>query len=294
MIQLEPTERIATITKEAFIRDYKERKKPLVIEQLTASWPARQKWNLDYLCEVAGDNTVPLYGGGDRAKGKRHQHASVAAMKLRDYIESLRQGENKLRMFFYNVLQYAPKLTEDFTFPDIGLKLFSKLPVLFFGGKGAKVQMHFDIDLADILLCHFGGKKRVYLFAPDQKQYLYHVPFSFSSLFDIDVENPDYERFPALQYLQGSIAELEHGDVLYIPPGYWHYIVYEEIGFSMALRAFPRQPKIFAQMLHNLVVIRSVEGLMRKFVGQPWNDRNEMRAVLNTHKNLGLQNLTGL
>ncbi|MGR8935808.1 MAG: cupin-like domain-containing protein [Gammaproteobacteria bacterium] len=288
MIKLEPAPRVAALTKEVFLRDYKARETPVVIEQLTASWPARQKWSLDYLCEVAGDNTVPLYGGGDRAKGKRHQHAAVAAMKLRDYIESLKQGENKLRMFFYNIPQYAPKLTEDFTFPDIGLKLFSKLPVLFFGGKGAKVQMHFDIDLADILLCHFGGKKRVYLFAPEQKKYLYHVPFSFSGLFDIDIEHPDYERFPALHYLQGSVAELEHGDVLYIPPGYWHYIVYEDIGFSMALRAFPRRPIIFVQMLRNLVVIRTVEGVMRKFVGQPWNDRNERLAVLNTHRKLGL------
>lgn len=288
MIKLEPTKRIATITKDDFIRGYKTPEIPVVIEQLTAAWPARQKWNLDYLCAVAGDNTVPLYGGGDRAKGRRHQHASVAAMKLRDYIASLKQGENKLRMFFYNILSYAPQLTKDFAFPDLGLKLFTKLPVLFFGGKGAKVQMHFDIDLADILLCHFGGKKRVYLFAPEQKKYLYHVPFSFSSLFDIDIEHPDYEKYPALQYLQGSVAELEHGDVLYIPPGYWHYIVYEEIGFSMALRAFPRKPKIFAQMLKNLIVIRSVEGLMRKFVGQSWNDRNELLAVLNTHRKLGI------
>lgn len=293
MIKLEPTARVKTISKHDFLRRYKTPEIPVVIEQLTADWPARRKWSLDYLCDVAGDNTVPLYGGGDRAKGRRHQHASVASMKLRDYIESLKQGENKLRMFFYNILSCAPKLIDDFTYPDLGLKLFNKLPVLFFGGQGAKVQMHFDIDLADILLCHFGGKKRVYLFAPEQKKYLYHVPFSFSSLFDIDVENPDYRRFPALQFLQGSVTELNHGDVLYIPPGYWHYIVYEEIGFSMALRAFPRKPKTFAHMLSNLVVIRTIEGLMRKFVGQTWNDRNEALALLNTHKRLGLQNLTG-
>jgi ribosomal protein L16 Arg81 hydroxylase len=153
------------------------------------------------------------------------------------------------------------------------LKFFTKLPVLFFGGNGAKVQMHFDIDLADILLCHFGGKKRVYLFAPEQKKYLYHVPYSFSALFDIDIEHPDYEKFPALQYLEGFVTELNHGDALYIPPGYWHYIVYEEISFSLSLRAFPRQPKALMTMFYNIIVIRNVEGLMRKLVGQAWNDR---------------------
>ena len=39
---------------------------------------------------------------------------------------------------------------------------------MFFGGKGAKVQMHFDIDYADIFLCHFGGKKKITLFSPQQ------------------------------------------------------------------------------------------------------------------------------
>lgn len=286
MIELEPTARIANISKEDFIRNYKTPQIPVVIEQLTATWPAREKWNLDYICAVAGDNIVPLYGGGDRARGRRHQHAARTREKLRDYIASLKQGENKLRVFFYNILSYAPKLTEDFTYPDIGLKLFTKLPVLFFGGKGAKVQMHFDIDLADILLCHFGGKKRVYLFTPDQAKYLYHVPFSFSSLFDIDVEMPDYEKFPALQHLKGSVAELEHGDVLYIPSGYWHYIVYEDIGFSMALRAFPRRPKGFSQLIYNILITRNIDALMRKIVGQPWNDRNELKALLNTHKNI--------
>lgn len=207
-------------------------------------------------------------------------------MKLKDYIEMLRQGENKLRMFFYNIRTEAPMLLKDFTYPDIGLKFFDRLPVLFFGGKGAKVQMHFDIDWADILLCHFGGKKLVYLFPPEQTKYMYHVPFSFSSLFDIDYENPDYEKYPALHLLVGSVTELEHGDVLYIPPGFWHYIVYEEIGFSMALRAFPRGGRALLHMLYNLLVIRNIEGLMRKLVGQAWNDRNERKAVWRTEKNL--------
>jgi ribosomal protein L16 Arg81 hydroxylase len=286
MIKLQPIERVATLSKAEFLGHYKDCQKPVVIEQLTAAWPARQKWTLDYLVEVAGENTVPLYGGGYRAEGRRHQHSSVAALKLKEYIVALRQGENKLRMFFYNIRTEAPALLNDFSYPDIGLKLFDKLPVLFFGGKGAKVQMHFDIDWADILLCHFGGKKRVYLFSPEQTKYMYHVPFSFSSLFDIDYEYPDYEKYPALHRLEGTVAELEHGDVLYIPPGYWHYIVYDEISFSMALRAFPRGGKALFHMLYNLIVIRTIEGLMRKIVGQPWNDRNERKAMLRTHHNV--------
>ena len=176
----------------------------------------------------------------------------------------------------------APELVKDFSYPDIGLPFFKKLPVLFAGGKGAKVQMHFDIDLADIFLCHFGGRKRVLLISPEQTRYMYKVPFLFSSLFDFD--NPDYKKYPALKFLQGEVVYLNHGDVLYIPPGYWHYIVYEDIGFSMSLRAFPRSAKNIFKMLRNIFLIRTVEGLMRKVIGQSWNDRNERLAIINTNK----------
>lgn len=200
----------------------------------------------------------------------------------------LQQGEKDLRIFFYNILSESPVLIKDFSFPDIELKLFKKLPVLFVGGKGATVQMHFDIDYADILLCYFGGKKRIYLFSPEQTKYLYRVPFSFSSLFDIDYRNPDFEKYPALKYLEGEYAELNHGDVLYIPSGYWYYIVYDDMSFSMALRAFPRKPGLFLRLLYNVFIIKNVDGLMRKIISQRWNQRNESLAISKTHRNLGI------
>ena len=285
MINQSPVKRVDNLTKEEFMTCYKRDEKPVVIEKLTEDWPAREKWSIDYIKEVAGHNRVPLYDSKP-STDYRHQYDPALEMDLKSYFEMLEQGENDLRLFFYNILSGAPELVKDFSYPEIGLHFFKKLPVLFAGGKGAKVQMHFDIDYADIFLCHFGGKKRVLLFSPEQTKYMYHVPFSFSSYFDVDYDSPDYEKYPALQFLQGEVAELNHGDVLYIPPGYWHYIVYEEIGLSMALRAFPRTPKNFLKMMKNLIIIRTVEGLMRKLIGQSWNDRNARLAISNTNKHL--------
>ncbi len=290
MKSVSPTQRVAQISKQDFLRQHKKLCRPLVIEELTRDWPARARWDAEYFSAVAGDRPVPLYDS-QPSRDRKHQHAPAAEMPLRDYLGMLDQGENDLRMFFYNILAKAPELRNDFSFPDLGLPLFKKLPVLFVGGRGARVQMHFDIDHADILLCHFGGKKKVLLFHPDQTPYLYKVPFSFSSLFDINYEQPDYERYPALQYAHGEIAELKHGDVLYIPPGYWHYIMYEDIGFSMSLRAFPRDPLNLYRMLRNLLFTRTIEGLMRRLAGQRWNDRNERLSVSRTQTYLMRRNL---
>jgi hypothetical protein len=258
---------------------------PVVFNDLSEHWPAKKKWNLDYLSEHYGELRVPVYSS-QPAKDNNHQHAATKTLKLSEYFALLKSGENDLRMFFYNILQNAPTLLDDFKYPDIGLKFFKRLPVLFVGGKGSKVQMHYDIDYAHLLLCHFGGKKKVLLIPPEQTPYMYKVPYSFSSLFAVDFSVPDFEKYPALQKINGYTTELNHGDCLYIPPGYWHYITYEEASFSMTLRAFPRTFQHRLSLMKNIFITRTIDGLMRKIVGQPWNDRNERLAIEKTHKNL--------
>lgn len=288
MVSLTAVERVDTLPASAFINHYKKPARAVVIEGLTRDWPARQKWSVDYLKQMAGDRVVPLYDSKP-SRDRKHQHAPTARMPLAEYLDLLAAGENDLRLFFFNLLDAAPALQQDFRFPDeMGLKFFKRLPVLFMGGKGARVQMHFDIDLADIFLCHFGGPKQVMLFPPSQSRHLYHVPFSFSSLFDVRYDDPDYDRYPALRHAEGFETTLNHGDVLYMPPGYWHFIRYPEISFSMSLRALPRDIGNVLRMANNILAIRTVEGLMRKLVGQPWNDWNERRAVTRTHRHLGL------
>lgn len=274
-----------SISSREFIERFKKTARPVILTKLTQHWPARAKWDIDYLSQVAGEKVVPVYSS-KRAEGNDHQHAAAAKMKMKDYLDLLKQGESDLRMFFYNILYGVPRLLKDFSYPKMGLWFFKRLPVLFVGGKGARVQMHYDIDLSDLVLCHFGGRKHVLLVPPEQSRYMYQVPYSFSALYDVNFEKPDFIRYPALKKIQAHYAVLEHGDALYIPSGYWHYIVYEDIGFSLTLRSFPSRISQQLTLLKNILITRNIEGLMRKFVGQEWNDRNERRAVDNTHKHL--------
>lgn len=285
MISSSEIQRLDQISRTQFTKQFLDKGKPVVLTDITKDWDAVKKWNFDYLTEVAGNNIVPVYSSNP-ARDTEHQHAAAANMKLGKYLQMLKKGEKDLRMFFYNILNEAPQLLNDFSYPDIGMKFVKRLPVLFIGGKGAKVQMHYDIDLANLLLCHFGGKKRVLLIPPEQTPFMYKVPYSFSSLFDVDFSNPDFEKHPALAKLQGYTTELNHGDALFIPSGYWHYITYQDMGFSMTLRSFPRKFNQRLIMMKNIFITRTIEGLMRRFQGQKWNDRNEKLAIKMTHKNL--------
>src|SRR5690606_56603 len=275
-IKTTPITRVKSITKDDFINNYYKKQRPVLIENLSKEWPAYNKWNLDYIQSLAGDQIVPLYNN-EPTKGRQNSVVPAKKMKLYDYIEILKTQPTDLRMFFYNVLQKMPELTKDFSYPDIGLKFFKKLPVMFFGGKGSKVLAHYDMDLADLVHFHFHGHKKVTLFAPDQAKHLYKVPFTVHNLECIDMDHPDFEKYHALQLAEGISVEMKHGDALYMPSGYWHYITYEDGGFSITLRAFPRRFKQFTEFVTNIVFMRTFENLMRRTIGQKWVDYKEQK-----------------
>lgn len=282
-----PVDRVENISKATFIKKYYKPQKPVLITGLTKNWPAYTKWKLDYIQQRAGDQVVPLYDN-EPAKDKESVYAPVKEMKLFDYIEILKTQPTDLRIFFYNILNKMPELLDDFEYPDIGLKFFKKLPALFFGGEKSKVFMHYDIDLPDSMHFHFDGDKAVTLFSPEQTKYLYRVPFSIHNVEDIDMDNPDFKKYPALQYAEGIRAEMKHGDALYMPSGYWHSIRYLNGGFSMTLRALPRHPARFAHMLYNVFIMRHIDNISRKYRGQKWLDHKDRLAIRRTERHLDL------
>lgn len=286
-MQLAQIDKVASITKEEFIKNYFKPQKPVIIEHFVDDWPAMQKWDLDYMAQVAGEKVVPLYD--DRPvrhdEGFNQAHAE---MKMSEYVDLLKREPTRYRIFLWNILKEVPELQKDFTYPDFGLRLMKGLPMLFFGGEDSYTFMHYDIDLANIFHFHFHGKKQVILFDQDQNDYLYKIPHSLIVREDIDFANPDYDKWPALKKANGFIGELEHGNVLYMPEGYWHYMRYITPGFSMSLRAIARNPKNLGKAVYNVFVMRHFDNLMRRLKGQDWIDAKNERAIKRTHAKLGI------
>ena len=78
---------------------------------------------------------------------------------------------------------------------------------------------------------------------------------------------------------------LNHGEVLYMPEGYWHYMKYLTPGFSMSLRAIARQPINLSKAIYNILIMRHYDNAMRRFQGQKWIYWKNEQAVVRTHKN---------
>ena len=286
-LNLQNVPRIKNISKEDFIKLYFKPQKPVVIESLIEDWPAYSKWNFDYMKEVAGDKVVPLYDDRpvDYKDGFNEAHAK---MKMSEYIDLLKREPTKYRIFLWNILKEIPILQKDFEYPDLGLKLMKGLPMLFFGGKDSHTFMHYDIDLANIFHFHFEGKKQCILFDQEQSKYLYKIPHSLIPREDIDFSNPDFEKWPALKHAKGYIAELNHGEVLYMPEGYWHYMKYITPGFSMSLRAIARNPINLGKAIYNVFVMRNFDNVMRRIQGQKWIDWKNEQAIVRTNRYNGI------
>jgi hypothetical protein len=282
-LNLTEIERVETISKEDFYKHYIKKQKPLVIQKLTKDWPAFDKWNLNYIKTIAGEKIVPLYD--DRpVSHKDGFNEAHATMKMTDYIDLLQSKPTNYRIFLYDLMKEVPVLQNDFKWPKIGLRLVKQLPMLFFGGENSKVFMHYDIDYSNILHFHFHGKKQCMLFAPNQTPFLYKVPHALIAREDIDFDNPDFEKFPALKKAQGLITTLNHGEMLYMPEGYWHYMKYLTPGFSMSLRAFPRRIPNLSKAIYNVFIMRYFDSIMRKIKGQAWIDYKNEKALKNTKK----------
>ena len=270
-MQLKEIERVKNLSTEDFVTQYVNTGTPVIFTELIKDWPAYSKWTFDYLKSNYGDVKVPIFDSKP-AKGNEKSSAPVANMALSEYIEILEKGPSDLRIFLLNLLQKFPRLTEDFSYPEIGLKFFKSLPTLFFGGEGAKVTMHYDLDWSNNIHVNFQGEKSVVLFKHEQKKYLYKIPFAITAIEDIDFDKPDFNKYPALEKAEGWKTIMKHGDTLFIPSGHWHYIKYLSPSFSLTLRSLPKSTKKRLSFLKSLILHRPFDNLMRRAQGQKWVD----------------------
>ena len=117
-----------------------------------------------------------------------------------------------------------------------------------------------------------------------QNKHLYKVPHSLITREDVDFTKPDLKKWPALKHAKGYIANLNHGEVLYMPEGWRHYMRYITPGFSMSLRAIARNPLNIGKAFYNVLFMRSFDQFMRRIKGQDWIDWKNQQAIERTNR----------
>ena len=278
-IILKPIDVVDDISKEEFYEKYLKPRRPVVIKNMAKKWPAYQKWTMEYMKEVVGDVEVPLYDSS-KADPSAPINSSAAKMKFGDYIDLIQREPTDLRIFLFDPIKFAPKLLEDYISPkELMGGFLDKYPNMFFGGKGSVTFLHFDIDMAHIFHTHFNGRKHILLFDYKWRERLYQIPYATYALEDYDIENPDFTKFPALDGVEGIECFLEHGDTLFMPTGWWHWMKYLDGSFSISLRAWDKSWAVKAHSLWNLTVQRKFDDIMKSNFKKKYMDWKEKMAI---------------
>ena len=250
---------------------------PVVLKGLTENTIAGKKWSLDYFKETMGDILLDVFDNGNQ-KAKASAFTSPdLKMKFRDYLDIIKKDEHTdLRIFLCNLFKYNPQLKKEFPCPDLFRGILDNVGFMFFGGKDTTVRIHYDIDMSNVLHTHFGGRKRVVLVTPEYSTLLYRLPLNTYSLINLD--NPDYDKYPALRFIKAYDVILEPGDSIFMPAGYWHYMTYLEGSFSVSYRKMSRNLKYPAEGVLNLGLRMPCDKILNKVFGSRWLKTKESMA----------------
>ncbi len=273
-MKFQPIPKRSGVTPQEFQETFLEPGKPVVFTDLVKDWPAIEKWTFDWFKKNYGHLEVPLCGNDFHNSGKGYM-AFTRHMKFGEYLDLIQSQPTDLRMFAYDIFKVAPELRADFFMPNVMDGWHPNYSYMFFGGEGSKVNLHYDIDCGETFLTQFQTRKRVVIFPQHSGRYLYQEPFTVKSLVDID--QPDYGKYPALQYLEGYETILEHGETIYIPTQNWHYIEYIDGGFGMNIRAhngLANQLKGLTNIARHFVLDKG----MNKLLGEKWSEWKKVRA----------------
>lgn len=278
-------EHVSGIDRKTFVNEFVKPRIPVVLKDYAKDWPAVNRWNFDYIRNMAGNNIVPLYDNS-KVDYTKKVNEPIATMTMTEYLNLIENQPTELRIFLYNIFNNAPGLLNDFSASHYAPKVLKRFPMMFFGGAQSRVFLHYDIDFSNVFHTQFGGKKVAMLFDNKYGDMLYKVPFAVHTNEDIDLENPDFTTWPALSNVEGYRVTIDHGDTLFFPGGMYHYMKYLEGSFALSQRSLDSSIANVIHGLYNVFIMRQIDNLARKIGGQNWIDYKDELSIKRANRTL--------
>lgn len=229
---------------EEFRKNYFEKSLPAILTGCINHWPALSKWvEPQYLLHVASHRIVPIEVGSNYTKDSWSQDM----VKFQDFfrrqlVNDVQSSDRIEYLAQHNLFDQIPALRNDILVPDycclsnrtssIDNEVEHDIKA-WLGPEGTISPMHHDPK--HNLLCQIFGHKRIILAAPTDSSNLY--PFEGSLLSNtsqIDAEHLDADVFPLVKNVKFYEITLYRGEMLYIPPKWWHYVRSLSKSFSVS------------------------------------------------------------
>ena len=270
---------IDSLSKEVFDTEVRPAIKPVVIRGLVKDWPATQigqesgaKALFDYLGSFDNGQPQNTLIGAPEVKGRFTYSDDLRSQNYTTQPQTFTQAFNDLlskaddghARFIQSAFahEHIPEFLKHHTMPLLG---GGAKPRLWIGNE-TTAQTHYD--LSENIACVVLGQRSFTLFPPEQLHNLYPgpletapggIPVSLTSL-----DNPDFEKHPGFEEAlkHRMSAQLNPGDAIYIPPGWWHH-VRAQAPLNMLVNywwsektAMVKSP--YAAMVHSVMAFKSL------------------------------------
>jgi hypothetical protein len=229
------------ISRADFLANYYAKNTPIILTEITKNWSALSLWNPDYLKDSYGQVEIEVQGDRDRDRLYEinvDQHRQK--MRMADYADNVVNGGETNNYYMVanngNLEKTALRgLLDDIEiFPeylnphDVDGKVF-----FWFGPAGTITPWHHDP--ANLIFVQVYGRKTWKIIPP----YYTHMMYNYRGVFSkVDVENPDYDKYPLFQKIPIIEVTLNAGDAIFMPVGWWHAVKSQDISISMSFTNF--------------------------------------------------------
>ena len=217
-------DKVSNISKKDLIKDYIEPGIPVVVTDMAKDWKAIGKITPEYIKQKYGHLTKEV-------KGVTYTFAEFIDLMLQSTPEKTAPYP-----FNVNIEKYFPEIRQDAK-PEVVYGKIDRInhPLLprfmmngtdvyeiFMGGNGAGFPfLHIDELYLHNSLTQVYGAKEFILFGPDQTEFLYPQPNN-PKVSQVDVRNPDYNKFPLFRQAKPLRVMVEQGETLLFSTGWWH------------------------------------------------------------------------
>lgn len=213
---------------EEFLRDYYFQNKIGIFSGAIAHWEAA-KWTIpDLVKKVGYDSMVEVQAGREESDDyELYKDRHKKNVKFGEFVNKItaENSSNDMYMTAYNQPFKNPALKPLLKdFDNIGdgyfdMSKFAENAFLWMGPKGVITPFHHD--LTNNFFIQVVGKKIYHMIPAMQVPYMYNNKHVFS---DVGFKKLDPEKFPEFSNVNIIDIELEPGDCLFIPIGWWHHV----------------------------------------------------------------------
>ncbi|XP_065669283.1 lysine-specific demethylase 8 [Hydra vulgaris] len=219
-----------------FEQTYMSKEIPIIISDGVQHWPAfsNRKWDINYIKKVAGSRTVPIEVGDKYTS----ENWTQKLISVSEFIDKYICTNNKIGYLAqHQLFEQIPELRDDICIPDyccISEQENNRVMThAWFGPKGTVSPLHHDPY--HNLFVQVLGEKYIRLYDRKDSKNLYpHESQMLNNTSQVDLENVDTEKFPLFSQTNYVECVLKQGEMLYIPPKWWHYVRSLKTSFSVS------------------------------------------------------------